>query len=406
MLLETVIKLASHEGNELVKTANLLFEARYEPVRALATLRKTGKNTDLAAAAWEVARFRSRAVGKLGPIASSLIFDRDGYEMASSVGCSAYHADILCGWGAKHVVDLCGGIGVDALAFAARGLQVTVYEIDPGRAEMVRCNAAAAGLSGLIDVRCEDVTNARFPESATAAYFDPARRTETRRRSIAPEDMSPPLSLVNQLRDRGMGHILVKLAPSSDRGLGAHYDGSLEFLSDDGECKEALLRIGDGGMSNGVSAVILPDRIVISATAATTTPIEARIGSYVYEPDPAVIRAGHVGEVATAADGWLLDADVAYVMSDARCELAYAVRYAIVESFPFHVKKLQQALDRLGAGRVIVKKRAVAIEPIELAKKLKLTGEKEYVVIISRSGKTQWCMIALRDSGLVELHGE
>lgn len=401
MLPETVLYLASNEGKELFELANRLFQARSEPARAIATLRKTGKNAESASAAWELARLRPRAIAKLGALASGLIFDRDGYEMASSASCSRHHADIVAGWNCAHIVDLCAGIGIDTIAMAARGIRVTAYETDPARAEMIRCNAAAAGLSYLVDVRCEDVMTAKFPVDATAAFFDPARRTDDKRRMYDPEALIPPLSFIGSLHERGIGRILVKLAPATDSAIGAVYGGAVEYVSDGGECKEALLRVDGVALPCDVSAVLLPAGIIVKSESASDVRVDARPGAFLYEPDAAIIRSGLVGEVVARVDGWLFEAGIAYVMADRAIDVPFATRYVILEAMPFHGKHVQQALERWDAGRLVVKKRGVDVEPERVARQFKLPGDKELTLIVTRSGKAQWAFIAER-RGLVE----
>ncbi len=386
--------LTSGTGIDLIREAESLAASGTDTLRAITRLRKQSSAME-ASHAWEIADLRRRAASKIGTDAAKMYFDRDGYEMASSHDCAEYHARILANAGVSHVLDLCAGIGADSCRFAQAGIRVTAYECDPGRAHMARANAAALGVAHLVDVVTADVTTASFPNGVTAAFFDPARRDGARKRIVAPDDLMPPLTFLSAAAAQGIVSVLAKLSPAVDRGLGASIGASTEFLSADGECKEALLRTGAFRTDAELAAVLLPDALRVDGPE--TYPVtESRIGDYIYEPDPAVIRAGLVGRVADAVDGWLLDADIAYVMGELPVATPLGVRYKVLESFPFHIKTLQKALNNRDIGKVVVKKRGFPLEPEEVRKQLKLKGQSEAVIVLTKENKRLWAMIVER----------
>ena len=218
---------------------------------------------------------------------------------------------------ASNRCDLGGGIGGDALAFARAGLSVTLYERDPIRARFAEENARVLGLSSASTVVQADVTAADL--TADAAWLDPARRQDNRRVSD-PEDFSPPLSWLDDLRARGMGSIGVKLSPAHGPRPGrTRYGAELEFLSEGGECREALLWLG--ALQSGDS--LAGDGA--HAAGPHTLPGEADdpgrwspppTGRYLYEPDPAVIRAHLVGTLAAQMNAAPVDPQIAYLLGD------------------------------------------------------------------------------------------
>ena len=70
------------------------------------------------------ALLRRRARTKFGPRADSLFFTTAGLEQASRCPAAAWRAHRLAEAGVRRVADLGCGIGADALAFAAAGLDV------------------------------------------------------------------------------------------------------------------------------------------------------------------------------------------------------------------------------------------------------------------------------------------
>ncbi|HEY3328464.1 MAG TPA: hypothetical protein VGK19_00440 [Capsulimonadaceae bacterium] len=386
--------LVSSEGDTLIRQAESLAAARVSPVQALTALRKNASG-DVAGAAWDMADLRRRAAAKIGPDSARMYFDRDGYEMASAAPCAAYHASLFAAAGAALVVDLCAGVGIDACGFGQAGIDVTGYEIDPARAIFAEANTVVLGLAERVVVHNSDATQAEIPLECEYAFFDPARRQGERKRIVYGDDLVPPLSLVHTLRMRGVTSTLAKLSPAVDRSIGDEIGGDLEFLSSCGECKEALVRTGSLRSGTGVAAVLLDSGTRLDGPSAPPR-VDARVGQFVYEPDPAVIRAGLVGNAAASVDGWLFDANVAYVMSDSKTTTPFATGYRVIDSFPYHRKRLQEALNSFGAGRLIVKRRAFPHEPEAIRKQMKLNGSLEATVILTSEGSRLWAVIVER----------
>jgi hypothetical protein len=384
--------LTSSASASLLKEAECYRQDGYDELKSITRLRKKTV-PEFAFAIWELTELRHRARRKFGEHdASRLFFDRDGYEMASSLGLSSLHASLLESAGADSVFEPCAGVGIDSLRIAMCGIDVWACELDPVRAVFARANAAAFGLAN-VHVACADALSSPLPPGAQFAFFDPARRSGRRRRIVDGDDLFPPLSYCQTLIGQGVSSILVKLSPAAPHELAGEYGGSLEYISEGGECKEALLKIGTLCNSDAVSARLLDSGVLVAQTGYAAK-IDNRIGSILYEPDPAVIRAGLVQRVAEEADGWLIDPQIAYVLSDRLIETPLAAAYHVRASLPFHIKHLQDELRRREIGRVVIKKRGFPQEPDEIRKQLKLTGSKEGIVILTRIENRLIAMIA------------
>jgi len=377
--------LLAPPGRALLAEADALLRSRAETLTALTRLRRTAA-PDLAAAAWEMAELRRRGQAKFGPAASEMYFVREALEQASGRGTADYHAARLLSAGAATVADLGGGIGGDALAFARAGLGVTQYERDPVRALFAEENARVWGLAEQIAVRQEDVTTASL--AAGAAWLDPARRRDSRRVS-SPEDYAPPLSWLVGLSAQGVHSIGVKLSPAIDHALAGRFDAELEFLSEGGECREALLWLGRTQSGDRLRATVLTPAGPRSLTGEEDAPGQpcAAASRYLYEPDPAVIRAHLVGTLARQLDAAPVDPQIAYLLGDTLAATPFADAYEVLNRFPYGKKRLQEALTARRVGRVIIKKRGFPQEPDEMRKQLKLRGPEEIIVVLARIGK-------------------
>lgn len=378
--------LLAPEGRALSQQAETLLADGVDALPALTRLRRLAA-PDLCAAAWELAVLRPRAAAKFGPDAARLFVTRESLEQASGLRASAYHASRFRALGASHVNDLCGGIGGDALAFARAGLTVTLFERDPVRALFAQANAEACGLSPRISVRCEDVTQAALP--AGAVWFDPARR-EGGRRIPRPDDYVPPLPLAHRWAEGGASPIGIKLSPAIDHALAAEYDADLEFVSDGGECKEALLWRGIAPADpKSVRAVLLSESApqILAGSSALAAPLAADAPcAFLYEPDPAVIRAHMVGTLAPLLSARAVDPAIAYLVSDTFVSTPFARAYQVLTCFPYSRRALQEALSRRNVGHVVVKKRGFPLEPDAVRRQLKLSGPESLTVVLTRQG--------------------
>lgn len=377
--------LLSPPGRALLAEAGKLREDRAETLQALTRLRKSAA-PEGANAAWEQSDLRKRGEAKFGPLAAQMYFVREALEQASGRGTADYHAARLKASGARSVSDLGGGIGGDALAFARAGLRVTLYERDPVRAAFAEENARVWQFAAQITVRQDDFTEAE--PNTDAAWLDPARRQNSRRVSD-PEDYTPPLSWLHTLAQSPAKAVGVKLSPAIDHALAAPFGADLEFISVGGECREALLWLGEAKSGRPLSATIITSTAThtLSGVADERGDWSAPTGSrYLYEPDPAVIRAHLVGTLAGRLNAASVDPQIAYLLSDTLAPTPFADAYEVLEQFPYTKKRLQDALSARHVGRVIIKKRGFPTEPDELRKTLKLRGTEEAIVVLARVG--------------------
>jgi hypothetical protein len=229
--------------------------------------------------------------------------------------------------------------------------------------------------------------------AGSAIWFDPARRIDGRRVND-PEDYHPPLSFIETLREHDFNSIGAKLSPAIDHAVGRAYGGELEFLSDQGECKEGLLWTGqlDGGRGIVATVVGKSGKSILWSSGAEPAVgdriegVPAEESGYLYEPDPAVIRAHLVQALGERIGAGILDPHIAYLIGPDLFETPFADAYAVVDRFAFHIKALNRALRERSVGRVVIKKRGFPQEPEQVRKQLKLAGDQELTIVLTRVG--------------------
>jgi SAM-dependent methyltransferase len=345
---------------------------------AVATRLRRDHPAGLVSAAIAQARLRQRAVAKFGAgDAERMFFTPNGVEQSTRSSVASYRAARFAALGVRSVADLCCGIGGDAIALARAGIRVLAVDRDPLTAAVARANAAALGLSDLIEVREADVTDVDVAPYE-AVFVDPARRGG-RGRIFDPEAYSPPLSWAVGTALKSPRAAL-KIAPGVPHEA-IPAEAEAEWISDGGDVKEAVLWFGTE--PGAVRATLLPGPRTLLGRGLPDPSVRPP-GPYLYEPDGAVIRAHLVAEVAAGLDGGLLDPHIAYITSDTLRPTPYATAYEITDHLPFNVKRLKALVREREIGVLTVKKRGSAVEPEELRKKVKPHGPHSATVFLTR----------------------
>lgn len=399
-------KLLSPEGWSLLNSL-----PPYDEATAMATamrLRADGVDPDLAAAALTQSRLRAKARGKLGDFADGMLFTPAGLEQATRLVVGALHARRYLTAGVGTVADLTCGVGADSLAFAGVGLGVLATDLDEATAAMATVN-----LRHFPEARvrhADGLTLDLAAEGVDGVYADPARRTRGGRRVFDPAAYAPPLDAVWALRDQ-VPALGIKVGPGIPH-QGLPDDAETQWVSVDGDVVEAGLWFGplapDGP---GRSALVLAPAhgddgprtlsrtLRVARDAAETVPDVGAVGSYLYEPDGAVIRAGLVAHAAAELGGRLVDRTIAYVTTDqpapppAPGSAPLATGYRVLDVMGFNLKRLKAYLRERGVGRLTIKKRGTAVTPEQLRAQLSPKGDAEATLVLTRVGGAQHVLV-------------
>jgi hypothetical protein len=348
--------------------------------RVLATttaLRAAGHSPDLVAAAVETVRLRGRATAKFGADADAMFFTPDGVEQATRSSVAAHRASRFAG--SERVLDLCCGIGGDLVALARAGINVTGVDADPLTASVAAANADALGLAPRVEVRCGDVTDVDLT-GVPAVFCDPARRSGGRR-VFDPSAYSPPWEFLMTLT-RTVPRVGLKVAPGIDHAL-VPPGAEAEWVSDGGDVKEAALWCGEFSSGTPRRATLLPSGATLTGTGDALAPV-GPVRDWLYDPDGAVVRSHLVAELAAELGATTVDPTIAYLSSGQLVKSPFARAYRVDEVMPFSLKKLRATLRARGVGRVEIKKRGSALDVERLRRDLRLAGDGEATVVLTR----------------------
>jgi hypothetical protein len=316
-----------------------------------------------------------------------LLYSRVALEQASGERAAAYKARLMSG---KRLIDLTGGLGIDSIMLSQRFEEVVYCERDTGLAEPVSHNLRVLGIRN-IDIRTGDSTKlleACSDGSFDWIYADPARR-EGGRRAAGLQVSSPDMVSLHDTLLRKAPMVCIKASPvleiSGLRKLLPSLSG-VTVVSVDQECKEVLLLLDRDRQQAG----LLPVRAVCLDDGEFTlegTEGEPRAGTlsgaprgYLYEPDPAIIKARLVARLAEGFGLTFLNGSVGYLTSDRFLEGFPGRSFRVVRAAFYKPKSFSSLLESWGVRSASIQRRDFPLSPEEIRKRYRL-GESDDVFL-------------------------
>lgn len=333
-------------------------------------------------------------------LAGQLFADREAAEQAAHELVAAHTAARFAG--CRVVADLGCGMGADTLmiACALPAGVVLAVDRDPGRLAMAEANAGVMGVASRVRFEQSDLAVWQPSQPLDGVWLDPARR-DGRGRVTEPERWSPPLSLALGLATTAP-RAGIKLAPGVDLvhlAAGLRVPWEVEFVSLDRTLRAAVLWLGEAVSAPRRATVIEPSGPVHTMDGPAEEP-PVRLGSpgvWLYDPDPAVGRAGLVRQLAASLDAWQLDSRIAYLSGDAAHDTPFARRLRVLSTLPYSERALLGAARDLQCARVEVERRGSPVDTNALERRLnaRLPGGPGLVatVALTRSGRQHLALI-------------
>ena len=356
---------------------------------AIAALRKIGP-AELVPLAMDLAIARRKLAPKFGPRATTMVADPAGAEMASSLASARHKARRFSTSPAHPILDLCSGIGGDAMGFPA-STPLHHFDLHPSRAWMATTNTGHPHTVA-------DVSSIELPPGDF--LLDPARRDVANRRATSASDITPGLDFVAALARSGRGGC-TKLAPGIDPF--SLPPGELEILSEDGDLTQALLWTGSLSKGDTLRTATLLSRAADSGPGASLSGLVSRPAAtcaprtHLYAIDASVERAGLIETLMHTVGAEQIHPGLGLLTSDTAIESPFLTRFDLVADLPWDQRSVQAELSRLNAGIVDIKTRDKLVDPDTLAPRLSGTGTTPLTVFVLRFGNVPRALIAKRD---------
>ena len=315
-------------------------------------------------------------------------------QQASSYRAAMYLGRRLAGAGEGPVWDLCCGAGLDALGLARAGRDVHAVDQSPEALACTLWNAQLAGMGERVHLRLDPAERVDLADSAIV-HVDPDRRA-TGRRAVGLAGCRPGAEFLLALPGRTAAGS-VKLSPALDaRTLDLPAGVGLEWISEAGVCRQLRLCwpaeawgfvVAGSGPPRRATRLggswQAPQADSIQASLAPALPVAGlpQPGQILAEPDPAVVAAGAVDDLAAALGAARAAATLDWLVAPA--DLAahpLARRYRVLAVGAARKAKVREAIRACGGGIVSIKTRGLKLDTDELARQLRGRGDRELVV--------------------------
>lgn len=316
-------------------------------------------------------------------------------EQASSSITAQYKSGLI---GKGTIIDLSGGLGIDAYFFSRKADKVIYVEKDP---ELTRIASYNFGLMGLhnIEVHCGQAE--KFLEEwklpVERMFLDPSRRSN-RRKVIRLEDSAPDLLEIQDRMLLKSAMVMVKASPFMDLEYAVRKVKKLiEFhiLAVDNECKEILMIMDSNSGEADISVITVNyasqgiQKYCSSLGRERTSRCSYGInGRYLYDPNPAVRKAGlfrslcmDFNLVKLSGNSHLYFGDMLQVEFPGRV-------FEVIERVPFH-----RFMKQKNYPKANVAVRNFPMSVLEIRKKARIQDGGEVFIFGTTDERRNLCFI-------------
>ncbi|MBC7086511.1 MAG: methyltransferase domain-containing protein [Methanomethylovorans sp.] len=315
-----------------------------------------------------------------------LFSDDDGFRFATPWPVAEYRAKRLkC----SILADISCGIGGQTIYFAKECEVVYAVEINPVKLEIARKNCQLFGLDNVKFI-CGDALSKnvidQIPE-VDIVFSDPARPATEEERNISKliPDIAGVLRAYSQKTEDFAFEVPPQLPPHR-----IPFDCEMEYLSLNGELNRLNLYFGNL-KSCIVSALALPGQIKICKKNGddekATMNYTNKAGTYLYEPDPAIIKAELLPEflknLTSKADIFHIDHKRLMLTSNHNIKHSMIKNsYRVVHCMRFIPQEINKELKKRGYGTVLLRAEIAPSMYWNIRNKLEknLKGEKKAIL--------------------------
>ena len=331
-------------------------------------------------AGWQVARTKVPSWAEV----EGLHYPRHlSLEQCSSEQTARYKASLLSP--GDTFVDLTGGFGVDFF-FMSQPFQRRVYvEQQQELCDIARHNFDL--LNHPCTVVCGSATEylQQMPH-ASAIYIDPARRDAHGARTYSISDCTPNVLELQELLVKKADRVIIKLSPMLDWHKAAsdlQHISAIHIVSVQNECKELLLVLADGAMSEApvVCINLLADGTLQRfeynpATNAQSANVNTKVNTtYLYEPNASIMKAGCFDEIGNFYQICKLSANSHLYVSDHEVKDFPGRGFQIVSIPSMNKRELKEALRDIDRANITVRNFPMSAEALRKRLRLKDGGD-------------------------------
>ena len=304
-------------------------------------------------------------------------------EQCSSSQTAEYKASLVEG---ASFADFSGGFGVDTAAFSKKFGKGWYVEPQEELCELFQHNCKVLDINNVDIINGSMEDNLASIEHMDMIYLDPSRRDTHGRRVVSLTDCTPNLLEWKSALLERCNILMVKMSPMIDifqtlRDLPETY--AVHVVAVEGECKEVLFLLSRRDAPWHVSTTsptILAVDINKTATSCVETTLETEhttppqiaieLGTYLYEPNAAVMKAGIFNALSQQFQIAKLAKNTNLFTSNELHEDFPGRIFSIEAVHEFHPRKTAKELSHLESASIAVRNFPLTAE--ELRKTLKI----------------------------------
>lgn len=324
-------------------------------------------------------------------------------EQSSSDAMAQWHASLVTP--CSTVTDMTAGLGIDAMHIATVASKVTAVERNEDLARTLQYNANVLGLDNLT-VEAGDSTEmiTSGTLSSDVVFIDPARRTATGARAFAISDCQPDIRRLLPDMQRHFKLLIAKLSPMLDisdtcRALPGITD--IYAVGTHLECKEVVaqvnLHVVQSSDAPTVHAITIDSggnvsdlAFTVAQESAAIAPIaKPQIGDTLYEPFPAILKAGAFNTFASEYGLSKIGNNTHIYISTTPQPNIPANAYRIVDIVPWQSKYLKRLNKTYPVAQVAVRNFGMTADALRNKLNIRNGGETRILGVTDNNAVRQ-----------------
>ena len=312
-------------------------------------------------------------------------------EQCSSEASAQYKAGLLQG---QTFADLTGGLGVDTYFIAQQFQQADYVERQAELCDLAMHNFEV--MNAIVKVWNETAEEyLAHCEPKDCIFIDPARRDEHGRKTVSISDCTPDVSTLQDELLQKAQKVMIKLSPMLDISKALeelHHVKEVHVVAVANECKELVFILERDYQSEPqfVCVNLMTPQPVVCFTQEEERQCPSRLAdgvlNYLYEPNPAVMKAGCFKLLTERFDVYKLHKNSNLYTSENSVP-SFPGRIFEVEAWAPYNKKVKQSLLS-NVERASIAVRNFPLSVVELRKSLKIgDGDETYLFATTLKGE-------------------
>lgn len=304
-------------------------------------------------------------------------------EQCSSERTARYKASLCSG---DTMADLTGGFGVDCFFIGQQFHKVFYIERNAELCALAHYNFSVLNFLQAEILETDAETFLTETDVVDVIFLDPARRDNLGRKVVALADCTPDVTALLPLLKQKSKCLLLKLSPMLDISSVLHqmpWVNEVHVVAVDGECKELLFLIRwDEQCETRFFAVDLQKNnrqqsfsFTLSEEQNAVCEYANEVGTYLYEPDVAILKSGAFRLFAQRFGLKKLHQNTHLYTSDTLVESSPSRIFVVENQAGFSKKSLNKILSNMKSANISVRNFPESVDVLRRRLKLKDGGD-------------------------------